>query len=370
MAILAFFSIYPLLAEDTPYRPTPGTFADPAHATPYWGELVFVDHVNRRGTLRLHIDGYYREDRLHHFAMLPYGEIYYRGAPAELRDIPIGTNLYGQFYLPPDPETSVVPVVKNATPGRPTENHAILLEDAPSRHLRQSKTWQLKELTKDKLIATLADDPETQEFTIDASTRFWRGRESLTLADVSPDPGTPLYLCLGWHERYLYQQFHVADVFLDQAALDVASEQQRQTHIRHIRHRWLPARIDSCEHGKFGKASIVATLFGGMDESLYAAFQPGERAKMAVAEATLRTWWQNHDGMDGKIAEVTRSEGKPQVGDSGIQITFEMPLILEGFRPGMTVRIRHSSWVNAKPPLEEQVKGFDDRWPSREMFTK
>ena len=52
------------------------------------------------------------EGRLHHFAMLPYGMIRYRGAPAELRDIPIGTVLYGRFYLPPDPKTSAVPNVK------------------------------------------------------------------------------------------------------------------------------------------------------------------------------------------------------------------------------------------------------------------
>ncbi len=72
----------------------------------YRGELVFVDHVNRRGSLRLHVDGHFHEGKLHHFAMLPYGMIRYRGAPAELRDIPIGTVLYGRFYLPPDPKTS------------------------------------------------------------------------------------------------------------------------------------------------------------------------------------------------------------------------------------------------------------------------
>ena len=71
--------------------------------------------VLRRGSLRLHVDGHYHEGRLHHFAMLPYGMIRYRGAPAELRDIPIGTVLYGRFYLPPDPETSAVPNVKGTT---------------------------------------------------------------------------------------------------------------------------------------------------------------------------------------------------------------------------------------------------------------
>ena len=106
----------------------------------YRGELVFVDHVNRRGSLRLHVDGHFHEGRLHHFAMLPYGMIRYRGAPAELRDIPIGTVLYGRFYLPPDPQTSAVPNVKGndvTAPARePCDSAGGRAEPVPAR--RQS----------------------------------------------------------------------------------------------------------------------------------------------------------------------------------------------------------------------------------------
>lgn len=97
------------ITAEEPFRPEPGKFPPIEEAKAYRGELVFVDHVNRRGSLRLHVDGHYHEGRLHHFAMLPYGEIWYQGAPAELRDIPVGTVLYGRFYLPPDPKTSAVP---------------------------------------------------------------------------------------------------------------------------------------------------------------------------------------------------------------------------------------------------------------------
>lgn len=82
------------LRADEPFRPQPGKFPSPTEAKSYRGELVFVDHVNRRGSPRLNVDGHYHEGRLHHFAMLPYGVIRYRGAPADLRDIPIGTVLY------------------------------------------------------------------------------------------------------------------------------------------------------------------------------------------------------------------------------------------------------------------------------------
>jgi hypothetical protein len=378
-------------AEEKSFRPEPGKFPPIAESVPHWGELVFVDHVNRRGTLRLHVDGYYSENRLHPFAMLPYGMIYYRGAPAELRDIPIGTMLYGRFCRPPDPVTSAVPVVKNSRLGRPGENHAILLEDGPSLCLREGKAWRLQEVDLNGSEGILTVSLARKEggaglggehrVTLDRSTRIWRGRELLGLDDLIAD-GTwpngekktvdniPIQLSLTWHERYLYQKFHAADIWLDDSAIQVAAERQRQIHIRHIRTRWMPARIDGAIHGKFGRATITATLHGGMDESLYADFKSGISAKMAAAEDTLRTWWPNHDGMDGKITVVEKSKDAPEPGSSGIQIQFEVPLILEGFRPGLTVRIRPQNWPNVNPPIEEHVKNFEDRWPSPDLFGK
>jgi hypothetical protein len=392
MIIAAFLIDGAILASAAePFRPEPGKFPPVAEAKSYRGELVFMDHVNRRGTLRLDVDGFYSENRLHPFAMLPYGMIRYRGAPAELRDIPIGTVLYGRFYLPPDPVTSAVPVVTRPRLGQPAENHAILLEDGPSLCLREGKAWQLKEIELNGGEGNLVASLERREggeglggehkLTIDGSTRIWRGRELLGLADLVVEGAWPangkksfnrqaVQLALTWHPRYLYQQFHVADLWLDEAAMKVATERQRQRHVRHIRLRWMPARVDSAEHGKFGKAMITATLYGGMDESLYADFKPGIRAKMAAAEDTLRTWWPDHDGMDGTITKVERADGTPEFGSSGIRIQFEVPLILEGFRPGLTVRIRPQNWPNVKPPIEEQVRGFEDRWPSPGIFTR
>lgn len=378
-------------AAEEAFRPTAGEFPPADQAKSYRGELVFVDHVNRRGSLRLQVDGHFQEGRLHHFAMLPYGIIRYRGAPAELRDIPIGTVLYGRFYLPPDPQTSSVPNARGNDRTAPAENHAILLEDGPSLCLREGKAWSLKSVNLKGAEGHLTASLERNEggeglggehqLTIDGSTRIWRGRELLGLDDLIADgswpadgertfDGLPVHLALTWHPRYLYQQFHVADLWLDDAAMKVASERQRQRHIRHIRTRWMPARVDSVEYGEFGHASVKATLYGGMDESLYADFKAGAGGKMAAAEDTLRTWWPDHDGMDGRIVSVERISAEPLLGSSGIQIQFDVPLILEGFRPGRTVRIRPHSWPNVKPPVEERVRGFRDRWPSPEIFER
>lgn len=377
------------VSGDEPFRPQPGTFPPLEKSRFLRGELVFVDHLNRRGSLRLNVDEHFHEGKLHHFALLPYGMIRYRGAPAELRDIPIGTVLYGRFYLPPDPQTSVVPIVKGNDVTAPPENHAILLEDGPSLCLRQNQAWQLRQIEingdQGKLFANLErrDGQDglagEHEFTIDRSTRIWRGRELLGLDElvaegVWPENGKQdldeqkVQLGLTWHPRYLYQQFHVADLWLDAKAIEVATERQRQRHIRHIRTRWMPARVDSVEHGKFGQATMRATLLGGMDESLYADFRPGTGGKMAAAETTLRTWWPDHDGMDGQIVGVDQVAKDPPLGSSGIQIQFEVPLVLEGFRPGRIVRIRPANWPNTKPPFEERIRSLEDRWPSPDLF--
>jgi len=91
---------------------------------------------------------------------------------------------------------------------------------------------------------------------------------------------------------------------------------------------------------------------------------------MAVAENTLRTYWQNHDGMEGKFEAVTKMKGEVPFGSSGIQVQFSMNLVLEGFRSGRLVRIRPQVWPKIKPPVEEQIRSLEDRWPSPDIFKK
>lgn len=78
-----------------------GEFPPSDSGTYIAGELVFIDPINRRGGIRL--DGNPPGDRyhsgpLHYFAMLPFGMIWYNGAPAELRDIPLGTHIFMDIF--------------------------------------------------------------------------------------------------------------------------------------------------------------------------------------------------------------------------------------------------------------------------------
>lgn len=381
------------IAQEQDYRPQPGEFPLLSQAKQYRGELVYVDHINRRGSLRLYVDEHFQEGRLHHFAMLPSGVIRFRGAPAELRDIPLGTLLYGHFVLPPDPTTSAVPLSNGSDVTAPAETHLVLLEDGLSRALRTNSHWTLQQITFSNGEGTLtakcsaghtaAGQPAEQKFelTVYESTSIWRGREMLSPTDLLAEgiwkengtvdlQGQQVQLTLGWHPRYLYQQFHLSDLWLDEASLRTAEERQRQRHLRQIRTRWLPAQVESVDYGEFGRAVVTVALFGGMDERLYAAFRTDSGARMAAAEDTLRTWWQDHDGMDGRIVGVSRDDSAEAIGDSGIRVQLEVPLILEGFRPRRIVRIRSHAWPNVKPPVEERIRSFEDRWPDPGDFQR
>ena len=197
-----------------------------------------------------------------------------------------------------------------------------------------------------------------------------RSAQAISITGKTTFKEKSVHLALTWHPRYLYQQFHAADLWLDETAMNVATERQRQIHIRHIRTRWLPAWVDAVEYGKIGNATVTATLFGGMDESLYADFKPGSGGQMAAAENTLRTYRPDHDGMEGKIVSVEKGNGEPPFGSSGIQIQLEMNLVLEGFRPGRIVRLRPNAWPKVKPPKEELIGNLETRWPSPDIFTR
>jgi len=383
--------------EQRVFRPETGKFPPADKAKTYMGELVFVDHANRRGRLRVPVEGKFANQAGSPFAMLPYGMVRYHGAPADLRDIPLGTILHGRFYRAPNPKFASVPDVN-------TENHAILLEDEPSFCLRESKVWKLKEVefrgdlglitARREAKAGGTDDDGEQKMTIDATTRFWRGSERLRLADMIakegwPDSGTkslgdqPAWLGLTWQPVSSwvnsFTQFHVSDVWLDESAMQLATQDQSTVHKAFIRSRWMPAWVDAVEYGKFGEATVTATLFGGMDPSLYADFKKGGQGQIGAATETLKhaeaaSAGQSHMAIRGPFLDVMKQDGEVPLGSSGIQIRIKVDLVLEGFRPGRIVRIRPMSWPNSWVPREEFLStengSLEERYPTPAIFSK
>ena len=139
----------------------------------------------------------------------------------------------------------------------------------------------------------------------------------------------------------------------------------------------MPAFVDDVGYGKFGRATITATLFGGMDESLYADFKTGTQCVTNAAESTLKhaggAYGPAHMASRGPILDVTKSAEEVPLGSSGIQIRFETDLIIEGIRPGRVVRVRPDSWPELRLPRDEYVNDSnnpEDRFPSTAVFPK
>lgn len=370
LAVVALIIALPLSAAEPDHIPVPGQFPPPDAGVPLAGELVAVDHVNRRGALRLVGDGddsRYHSAPSHRFAMLPYGTIRYHGSPAELRDIPIGTVLHGTFLLPPKGDTTI--------PARndkysPKQTHALTLEDDFSFYQRQGQAWKIVDIDTKKTKLKVTSDGAAakngltgeQTFEFDASTRVWKGRQFGEQKDLAA--GQIVQLNLTWAPDWKNGQFHVADIWIDKESRDVAAETQRQTHLRHVRTRWLPAWIDHVDHQSGGKGIVTLTLFGGMDPTLYdaarAQSKPGGGAALAAAEWTLRSWWQEHDNKHGPVLEV-KDLPNPPPGSSGVQMRVQIRELLEGFRAGRIVRVRPNGFPNVKLPPEERVQNLEDR---------
>jgi len=408
---LCLFATAATAAADEPYRPEPGKFPPVAKAYSYRGELVFVDHANRRGSLRVQAAGTYFRNPPQPFALLPYAIVRYHGAPADLRDIPLGTVMHVQAFLPPDPKISAVPVLPidnkekiagySGTGVAPAENHILLLEDEPSHCQREGKVWKLKDLTlndnEGMIVASLepksgGDGKASEEnLTFDAATRIWRGRECVGMADLIAEgvwpasgkkslDGQAVLLGITWKPTPdgIFTRFHISDIWLDDAAVQRAAQNQTETHKAFMRSRWMPAWVDSVEYGKFGRATVTATLFGGMDASLYADFQKGTPVLMNGAENTLKhaggAYGPAHMASKGPILDVVKASGDVPLGSSGIQIRFETDLIIEGIRPTRVVRVRPASWPTVQVPREEYLgdgnSGPEDRFPSPAIFPK
>jgi hypothetical protein len=384
--------------QEQPYRPEPGKFPALENAHSYRGVLAFVDHANRRGSLRVETPGEFFRNAPHPFAMLPYGIVRYHGAPADLRDVSLSTVMHSRAFLPPDPKISSVPVLQTGNPERPAENHVLLLEDEPSFCLREGLVWKLKEVevqANQGLIAATREPKvggdgkaNLEKLTFNAATRFWRGRECLSVDDLITEGIWPasgkkalgdqaVLLGLTWEPtpNGVFLRYHVSDLWLDEAAMGRATRNQTETHKALIRSRWMPAWVDAVEYGKFGRAKVTATLFGGMDNSLYADFKAGSSAQLNSVENTLKhthgDYSPAHMASGGAILEVTRLPGDAPLGSSGIQIRFETDQIIEGIRPGRVVRVRPTSWPLVNLSREEYLReSLEERFPSPDIFPK
>ena len=356
-------------AED--HVPQPGKFPPPNSGTYIAGELVFIDPVNRRGGLRL--DGNdgerYHGGPLHYFAMLPYGMISFNGAPAELKDIPIGTHVHGYFYVPPVGEAATIPPLpKDMAKHELEQNHAVSLEDDFSFYQQRGQSWKVVSIDTKKskinvtpvgeLVKDGINTPYT--FDIDDLTKVWKGRSLVELSDIKAEQ--IVQLNLGWSPGWRDREFAVSEMWLNDESRNFATDLQRRRHVKYQKQRWLPGWIDSVEDNDFGGGTVTLTLFGGMDPSLYAELKATQDKGfgVAVAEKSLRTWFHRSDKKIGQVIEWKETPNPPP-GSSGIQLRMKFTELLDGYRPGRCVRVKCHDWLFVTMPSEERVKTVEEQ---------
>lgn len=368
MRVLLFIALLTsALAADSadPRIALDSAFPDARAGRSFAGELILVEHVTRRGILRLDRDGTinkYFWDLPHHFQLLPYAAISLHGAPADFEDLPLGTHLHGVFYLGPEGDFQVKPPETGYDAGKMASpdlrsivsqySRVLTLEDDFSYHQKRGEGWKITAFGPDKSNVTveramLADGSAVKEakdgikpvqvLHLDPGVRIWKGREIATLEDLAI--GQIVQLNLTWATLYAATKEDglCRDIWIDALSRETAAKQQRQIYIAQQKRLGMPGIILKTEPiaGQGSSGHITVAMPAGIDAELLAAIKPKTALDLWPVEPSLRNWGSYGTG---GVEEVTRIENPP-AGHSGVQVRLRFYEMLEGFRGGRAVRI-------------------------------
>lgn len=340
------------------------------------GELIQVDHLERQFHLRVDRDD---SQQAGHFdlpldsVMLPYGSVYYHGAPAALQDIPLGTHLHGLYYLKAaDDKAPPASAAYRRVTSEAAFKRCFRLEDDFSFHDRQKQTWKIDtvNLVEKKLTATLQREGiatgAPKVFDLLGSTRVWQGTGFGTLELLQP--GQLVQFNLTW--ATLYGPGRILEIWLDEPSRQLATAQQVERHRTHIRERGLPGWIKAVDDDQ---QIVTITFFDGVDPQLFGELKginvkphgwpfskqeddpKAPKGGIAVARESLMTYDPVNDRKGGNILAIEKVPVCP--GCSGVQIQVKCCMLLEGHRPGGIVRFYPAPWKVNALPHEEQFHG-------------
>ncbi|MBV8881324.1 MAG: hypothetical protein JO332_15265, partial [Planctomycetaceae bacterium] len=324
----------------------PGEFPAVGTGKPISGELIAVDHVDRKGTLRVDRNDSQRTDDYDQalpFALLPYGKVMLHGSYAELRDVPIGTHLHGVFYVSDAPAKNQKPVF----------NRALQLEDDFSHFTRLKKSWRVDavEIDKQKLAVTGvaedgAADAKPTALVIGSWVRVWKGKGYGELKELAAGQKilANLTACT------LKGPGRVTDLWLDDESRAVARDRVLAVHRQWQREHGLGCWVESVDNAA---GTVTVSLFDIADPSLIKEFKAKDHVAAAVAEESLRTYDQNNDVRRGPVLEVKQVPAAP--GASGVQLVFQPNPLLEGYRPKRFLRVFSGGWRIDDLPREERL---------------
>ena len=357
---------------NTEKGPRPGVFPSKESGIQVHGDLVVSDSVNRRGALREK-----RSTPRHYFAMLPYGMVWYHGAPADIRDLPPDIHMHGQFLLPMEGEEKTIPLSDNLIKDHKNlrYNHAILLEDDMSFYSRRGRSWKVIGFEQGGGPAPrlkLSVEPVGPEiegginkstlFDIDDSTRIWQKRQLVSREAIKS--GQLVQVNLTWGP---FDSLATTDVWLDEESLEASREIQRNRHLKHIRSRFLPGWVDEVKNDDSGGGEVTVTFFGGLDPSLYSDIRKSQKVKICNAENTLRTWNYHQEHASHATIIEKKDIKNPPLGSSDLQVKLKVVRMVDGFRPGRIVRVK-GPWTYVLLPWDEHINSEEAYERSKKMI--
>lgn len=379
---LVLFAVAGLLADevsDDPRIALDSAFPDRSAATQFSGEITLVEHVNRRGILRLDRDGTqnkYYWDLPHHFQMLPYGSIYFRGAPATLRDLPLGTHLHGEFFLGPEGEFKVDIPVTNYQAGKMARpdlrsaesqfSRVLRLEDDFTFYQRQGAGWKIISISDDRRemkvrLVGLPEDKTERTVRLNEGTQYWKGEGFGKVENLSVDQ--TVQINFGWITLLGAQKQDALarEIWIDKQSRNLATERQRGKYIAHKRLRGLPAAVIKTEHepGKGAEGHATIQIHEGVDAKLIEEIRALKSIFVRPVLHSHRGFFTDANTM-GHIKEI-REINDPPAGSSGVQITFHIYEMFEGLRAGRTILIGNREWTIPEAPKEESMNPVDTR---------
>jgi hypothetical protein len=307
------------------------------------GELIGLDHINRTASIRLDRTDAIRRaewDQAQEFTLLPYALVRYHGAPAELRDLPIGTHLHGWFYAKENPPKD----------DKGAWTKCVRLEDDFSRAQREGRTWKVQSIDAEKSTLNVqpsdaAAGAKLVAFQLTPATRIWRGKSIGAAGDLTAGENVVVNLTV----CTLKGPGRLTDVWIDEESRALASAQQLELHRLFVHEHGAGAWIDEVDNKAL---TVTATVFANYDGAILDEMK--ESIVAAVAEENLRTYDQGSDRTRGDVVEFQRAEGAV-LGSSVVRIKFKPALFLEGFRPKRFIRLFSGKWKVDEIPKEERL---------------
>ena len=326
------------------YPLKPGEFPPAGSAHAISGELIRVDPINRTGAIRMDRTGSQRTDDYDQaltFTLLPFASLRYHGAPAELRDIPLGTHLHGQFY-------------EGVQGDKKTFSQVLQFDDDFSQMTAAQRVWRIDAVDLGKRTLALTGmqttdnqaDPKPTVLQITPATRVWKGLEIGNEKDLAAGQTVlaNLTVCT------LKGPGRCMDIWIDAQSREAATAAQLELHRQYQQEHGLACQVVAVDNTS---KIVTVTVFGGFAPGLKENFKVKEHIAAAVANQDLRTHDQLNDTARGPIIEVL--EGSPSPGQSGLRLRFKPEILLEGFRPGRILRIFGPGWPVDDLPREERA---------------